>query len=56
MSTYCYMLRFSPYVSYMKCRNYKEAWEKFQWMFPEYNVREVGTLTKCYSRCSQWLV
>ena len=47
MSTYYYSLPFSPYGNYMKARNYKEAWRKFQWMWPEYNVRKIGTLTRC---------
>jgi hypothetical protein len=46
MSEYYYKLPFMVYACKMKAKNYKEAWEKFKAMFPEYNVKKIGTLNR----------
>jgi len=47
MSKYYYKLPFYPHGSYMKAKNYIDAWDKFQRMFPEYNVKKIAELHRC---------
>ncbi len=46
MSRYYYKMPFMVWGCYLKARNYKEAWKDFQAMFPEYNVKKDGHLTR----------
>jgi hypothetical protein len=34
---YDYKMRFSPYGNSLQAKNYKEAWQKLQHIYPEYN-------------------
>ena len=46
MSKYHISLPFQVYGMTIKAKNYKEAWKKFKKMFPEYDVKKIGTLIK----------
>lgn len=44
MKKFTYSLTFSPYQNTVRAKNRKDAWEKIERMWPEYDVKKVATL------------